>query len=353
MLKGTVKASLKTRILITFFVFVCLGAGLSQFLLEPHVRSPWISITAAIGLMTCTLFVGNRLKRYTRQVMGTVETSVTELVHLKKEKEIIAAEKGTLEAELELANQVQTLLLPPEIVNFKNEVIHSHWSAAEKCGGDWWGCLDVVGPKNRPVSVLMIGDVTGHGVHAALLTGVIRGSVSILKNWIREKNEIALDPRNILHLLNNSIYESAHGSITMTFFVATIDHANEKLYCANAGHSFPYLIVDGKISSIGGTGVTLGDSPDTVFDDLHAYDWKPGNKLFLYTDGLIDLMDGEINRFDRRHLRRILQKHGTSPGRELLKEILDFRNDVGKNLPQRDDITVVICDALPLEIATP
>lgn len=279
-----------------------------------------------------------------KQAFNTMAKSLGELVE-EKEKAV------ALEAELNVAKQVQNLLLPPQTVRLKTESLHSFAQSAAQCGGDWWGYLEVEGPEGEPLTVVMIGDATDHGVPAALLTAVIRGAVSVVADWIKEKPAAALDPGGILKRLNRASYEAAKGAITLTFMVVVLDSRNRKLLCANAGHNAAYLIHPSeraevyKIRPVGKSSIPIGISLDTPFEEVETFPWPKGSKLFMYTDGLIDVMDGDRNLFERKHLRKLIGANERLSGKMLLGRVLEERGKVAKGLQEKDDVTVVVCDA--------
>jgi sigma-B regulation protein RsbU (phosphoserine phosphatase) len=197
----------------------------------------------------------------------------------------------------------------------------------------------------------MIGDVTGHGAPSALMTAAIRGAVSVMSRWIEADRTLALEPAKLMKLLNVAIFEAGKSSINMTFLISILDHTRNRLLCANAAHSAGYLIQpegtqgEFKIRPVGSASLTLGDSPDTEFK-VETFDWTPGSKLFVYTDGLIDMVVDGTNLFDRKTLRKTIQAHRASNARALVARVMEQRTRVAKWLPKVDDVTVVVCEAL-------
>jgi len=116
------------------------------------------------------------------------------------------AEKARMEKELETAQTVQNTLFPESKTTIGNVQITGHYHPASECGGDWW----FYSPMGERV-FYWIGDATGHGVSAALVTSAARAAASIIENF----PDIA--PGKALGLLNNAICDTSKGKMLMTF----------------------------------------------------------------------------------------------------------------------------------------
>ncbi len=259
--------------------------------------------------------------------------------------------KAMIESEINVAQQVQKLLLPPSLVRTSNHEISSSVQMAQKCGGDWWGYAEVPIPGRQPVLLLLIGDVTGHGVSSALLTAAAQGGLSVLSTFFESEHKVAPalvpallnDPRLVLHLFNRAVFLSGGGTLAMSFFTCLLDPQSEVLHTANAGHNKPYLIDEkGKIKPLGPSGNVLGKAMKEEFPEIETHEWKKGSQVFLYTDGLIDCYEGDKNLFERKHLVRLLKDAGGLKGPALLQRIMQERAKMIKGLRAEDDVTAVV-----------
>lgn len=259
-------------------------------------------------------------------------------------------DKANLERELELAQEIQEMLLPAPEVTLKNHRISSYVQAAAQCGGDWWGYLEVPSPQGQPILVLMVGDVTGHGTSSALITAAIRGGLSVLAAWIEENKDMAGDPRLVNQVFNRAVYEAAKSVINMTLFTVVMDPNARLLYCSNAGHNLPYLIVPKEnnpkeftIKAIGQAGIPLGQSPDTLFTELDTHPWKEGDKLLLFTDGIMDCFDGDTCLYSKKAFRKAIDKNSGQDTSGMIQNILTDHAQKTKGHAAADDITLVVC----------
>ena len=329
------------------FLFLCILAGKKM---ADVISRPIAELRAAaqrLGDGDLTVRFQDPSEDEIGAVKRTFNTMAGQIVKLVADTET----KAKMESEILLAQKVQQMLLPKSLVRAKGHEIHSFVRMASKCGGDWWGYLEAGRPAESPLLLLLIGDVTGHGTSSALVTAAAQGGLAILKSWVEKEPSIAQDPRLVLKLFNRAVFQSSGGDIHMTFFATVLDRARGELHCSNAGHNLPYLLIPSETGTdtiaIGGAGTTLGREDQTEFSDFKSHPWKEGYQLFLYTDGLTDCVKDDKNLFDRRALVRLLKRHGKLRGRSLLETVLAERQKVAGGIAQEDDITAVVCLAIP------
>lgn len=141
--------------------------------------------------------------------------------------------------ELELAELVQRTLYPESDPEFEEIELASYLLSSSETGGDWYGYIE--SEDRRTISVL-IGDVTGHGAPAALVTAATNAFFSTVENMSRNMPNIDVhDPVFLLKLLNKVILETAHGRLVMTFFISTLDLNTGEMIFSNAGHNTPWI----------------------------------------------------------------------------------------------------------------
>jgi serine phosphatase RsbU (regulator of sigma subunit) len=255
----------------------------------------------------------------------------------------VAKESSKMESELALAQKVQQVLFPPAQIKMNGYDIQSSVKNAEQCGGDWWGYVTIPQENKAPKVLLLIGDVTGHGAPSALVTASIQGGLTMLTFWIEQDPTIVSDLRKVLSLFNECVFKSSGGALSMSFQICLLDPEANTLTLANAGHNWPYLIVNGVLKSIGAASPVLGNNHMEVFEHVETHPWNPGDKLFLYTDGLIDCYKDDKNLFDRRIFLRILKTLAPEKASVILKELMKERENKILGLKPADDVTVVVC----------
>lgn len=205
-----------------------------------------------------------------------------EIQRLMKE----TAEKARMESELKTARLVQSTLFPHE--NFiENDIeIHGHYEPASECSGDWWHYYRT---KNK--TLFCIGDATGHGVPAALLTSAARSAASALETFPD------LPLHDMMAVFNRAIYNTAQGQVLMTFFLGSYDHRTGEITYCNASHEPPFLVPEKSSLKksdlnflIDVTGPRLGERPDSQYQSAKII-MRPGDRLMLYTDGVTELQN--------------------------------------------------------------
>ncbi|MBK9039265.1 MAG: SpoIIE family protein phosphatase [Bdellovibrionales bacterium] len=218
---------------------------------------------------------------------------------------ITTAEKSRMESELLTAKTVQATLFPNPKFSSNTISIEGYYEPASECGGDWWYYTRI-----GSITYLLIGDATGHGVPAALVTSAARSAARIFE----ELPEQSID--YLMSLLNKAINGTSGGQVNMTFFLASFDESTGTLQYSNASHDPPFLIRSKAgeklqksdiIPLMNAPGRRLGESPDSVYS-VAQEKLNPGDKLVFYTDGVTELRNpaGELWG-ERKFIRTILK----------------------------------------------
>lgn len=246
------------------------------------------------------------------------------------------AEKARMEGELKTAQTVQETLFPPTKANINGFEIAGYYEPASECGGDWWHYCRV-GNK----VFLWIGDATGHGAPAALITSAAKSAATIIER-------LDVDPAHALELLNRAIYDVSKGRIMMTFFLASFDLDTKELTYANASHEGPYLI---KVSDqplkkkdlIPLNEVAsprLGQDRDTKYEQVKLT-LDLGDRILFYTDGIPDIEDpGKTPWGEREFIKTIISTNKEYPPvADSVQQMVEIFSAYRQNSPLKDDIT--------------
>ncbi len=247
------------------------------------------------------------------------------------------AAKATMEKELEVARTIQETLVPGEdVVDRRVIQLAGFFEPAAECGGDWWSYVDLKGDK----LLVIIGDVTGHGVPSAMITASAKSAVDTLR-FVTDK---VLDVRYLLEILNKAIYESAKRQFVMTCFASLIDLKTLEIQYANAGHNFPYLLreVDGrpKFSVLMTRGNRLGDILDSTYE-AKTERLQPGDVLVWYTDGVVECENAQGEEFGEKRFRGAIRRARDKTVAEMREIVVAEAKAFYGDVPHKDDITVV------------
>ncbi len=212
------------------------------------------------------------------------------------------------QSELAAARSVQELMIPREKVATPGYEVDSVYQPATEVGGDFFH----VQPGSDGSLLVVIGDVAGHGLKAAM-------NVSMLMGALRRIQERS--PSKILESLNRVLM----GSESLTTCQAIWFGKDGELTISSAGHPFPYLNSQ-EIALPGG--LPLGAIPEVRYDEVRLY-LHPGDRLLLLSDGVVEArkMTGELFGFDRVH--------------NLSNQSAFYIADAAKEFGQEDDITVL------------
>lgn len=251
-----------------------------------------------------------------------------------KELSRVTSEKERIGAELDIATHIQSSMLPcifPAFPDRKEFDVYATMNPAKEVGGDFYDFFMV---DDRHLAVVM-ADVSGKGVPAALF-------MVIGKTLIKDHTQSARHLGDVFTAVNNMLCDSNSEGMFITAFEGIPDLMTGDFYYANAGHEFPYICKKGesyepyKIKP----GFVLAGMEDMVFKDGHIV-LEPGDKIFLYTDGVPEATDGNNELYGTDRLKAVLDKNKDKTPEELLPEIkADVDRFVG-DAPQFDDITML------------
>jgi serine phosphatase RsbU (regulator of sigma subunit) len=250
-----------------------------------------------------------------------------------------SVEKAILEKEIDVASTVQKTLIPPNDFDHDLIQIRSHYQAASRCGGDWWGFFV---SNNR--MVFGIADATGHGIPSALITASAHSAFSVLKKLVEDQPSLRLSPAWMLSYLNRSIHDSSKGNIMMTYFLGVIDFDAKTLTYANAAHNPPWLFTNNgdkyKLNSLTSSGSRLGEQSDLPPIEEKTFTIGANDILFFYTDGLTEGKSIAGDMFGKKRVRQIVEANlANGPAvivKSLITEFMKFNEDKALD----DDVTI-------------
>ena len=215
-----------------------------------------------------------------------------------------AALSARLQEEVSHAALLQRALLPPPEVSLPGLKGLAKLTTSTEVGGDYYDYYEVDGYH----AVFFIGDVSGHGVASGTLVSAAKMSVHQLANHGET------DPAVALEHLNEALLTASHDSMFMTMLCFSFDSRSGRLRVANAGHSFPYLWMDSEQAwgMIEAEGVPLGRVAEPQYVAI-TLDMTPKDRLFLYTDGLIEEENAAGEPFGYERVEDLLYEIATLP----------------------------------------
>jgi sigma-B regulation protein RsbU (phosphoserine phosphatase) len=241
-----------------------------------------------------------------------------------------------VEQEIEIARRIQNSNLPSGLSSPEGIDIAARYVPMSTVAGDFYD----VQVSDKKGAGILVADVSGHGVGAALIG-------SMLKIAFASQARHIADPAKILTEINRTL----QGKIEQSFVTACcvyIDTENAKLHYANAGHP-PALVWNtskNRLHRCPATGTILGSFPDAVYANATA-DFGRGDRLLFYTDGIIEARDGAGEFFGEERLVEFMESHASEPADRVADELIEHLSKwSGKSRRSSldDDLTLVIVD---------
>jgi sigma-B regulation protein RsbU (phosphoserine phosphatase) len=239
-------------------------------------------------------------------------------------------DKLALKGDLEIARQIQFGLLPFEPFHRDGTSIYAAMRPANTVGGDYF---DIIELGEGRVAIAM-GDVAGKGIPAALLMALLQGSLRTLLS-------AGFRGADLMRKLNAHLYANIPSNRLITLFYCEYDPATGALRYVNGGHNAPFVLRAGGVERLPATGMALGVVADGTFEERETA-LAPGERLFLFTDGITEAFDPEEREYGEERLQAFLVGHAALGPPQLIEGL---REDVlafcGAVRP-RDDMTMMV-----------
>jgi phosphoserine phosphatase RsbU/P len=254
-------------------------------------------------------------------------------VHLDTPEEQLNMDQA-LQREIHLARNIQTTLLNGKTPKFDGGEVSGSSLPARLIGGDYYDFYPLVNGKIR----IVIGDVMGKGIPAAMLMILTRGA-------FRSAAESTQSPGDTLTAINNAIYEDLRTLKSfVTLFCADWDPKEKTLIYANAGHNLP-LFINNNESTIEELpkvrGVMIGGLPNQVYKEA-SIGLDENDMVFFYTDGIVEAQDKKGNQYKVHRLIQTLLNNKDKGVTEIEESVMNSVHQFTDGVPQRDDITMVL-----------
>ena len=236
---------------------------------------------------------------------------------------------GELQSELDVARRIQLSLLPAAFPKSHSFDVAAGYVPMTSVAGDFYDFLGT-GPQQTG---LLIADVSGHGVPAALIASMVKLAASSQK-------ANAASPAKLLEGMNSALCGNTQGQFVTAAYVHLDAEARSLRYAA-AGHPAMLLLRGNKVAEIAENGLLLAATESAAYTEK-SMTLEPGDRLLLYTDGLVEAKDAQGKLFGDEALREALARTVTMSPADAAKRILAEVQQWAK--AQDDDLTVLVCD---------
>jgi sigma-B regulation protein RsbU (phosphoserine phosphatase) len=240
-------------------------------------------------------------------------------------------DKLDLKGDLEIAREIQFGLVPSGPFQQNGTSIHCYMRPANTVGGDYY---DIIQLDENRVGIV-IGDVAGKGMPAALMMALLQGSLRTLITAGHRGSEL-------MTKLNEYLYANIPENKLVTLFYGELETATGGLSYVNAGHNAPVLVRGGaNLERLEATSTVLGIDRNTAFG-VKTTEIRPEDRLVLFTDGITEAFNPKEEEYGEPRLTSFLQKNAGMPSPELIKALV---NDVLKFCGAArvsDDMTLIM-----------
>ncbi len=252
---------------------------------------------------------------------------------LKASYQTIKVQKEQLIEELEQARTTQLSLLPLSLPDIPNARLAAKYVPMEEVGGDFYDVFEL----EPNVFGLLVADVTGHGVSAALLSFMFYSMFSNARHCGKS-------PKLTVSLTNEYLEDKVEEGKFATMFYAVYNASTQKLTYTGAGHPSGFVIrpSTNEIIELDTEGMLIGFfSPENASFEEKTIQLQPKDKVLFYTDGIIEVLDKQEEIFGSERLKGLLIKNKHVHIEKLLDQIYEFGNKFSEYSGFGDDITML------------
>jgi len=214
--------------------------------------------------------------------------------------------------ELQEARQIQDSLLPTELPQVAGYEVAAMTQPLRFVGGDYYSVVRI----SDRYTAFCIADVAGKGLPAALLMSSLQAALQPLISQ-------SLAPRELCRRLNRILCDLTPVGKFISFFYAVLDNFENRLTYCNAGHNPPLLVrSDGQSVELKSTGAVLGQFPYWVYEQSELQ-MKSGDRLLLFTDGLVEACNPSDEPFGEHNVIRIARENAASRAADLMALLIN------------------------------
>jgi len=323
---------------IAFFLAIAIANAVpslaKKFLVITSPVSVISTLVLAVAVLHANLRTFLQLPAFTLFEPAVFALFVFSLGWVAAEK-ISADERRLLsvENELAIARDIQASILPNGVPDLKNLRISAVYRPMTAVAGDFYEFV----PVDQHRIGFLVADVSGHGVPAALIAGMIKVAMQSVLAY-------ASDPPQVLHGLNR-ILSGQHGQFVSAAYL-WLDTENRKGMYSAAGHPPLLLWRQGRLERIESNGLLFGVNPDCEFP-VREITVSRGDRFVLYTDGVTEPENAHGDAFGDLQLEPVIRENESRPAPEFSERLLaEIRRWQPASVSQQDDMTLIVIDVV-------
>ena len=321
---------------ITSLLMIIAYAVFAHFLVNRNVNK----LTKSATEFTDDLSSGKDLEKKDPNIRSHDEISVLSDSFIALEEGIInfvdvlqkeTQEKERVNAELNVATNIQLSALPNNIYDDKNVTIRAFIKSAKEVGGDFY---DYFYLDDHRLAII-ISDVSGKGVPAALF---MMKSKELIKSAIHMHDNLVDAAKEV----NTKLVRNNKEGLFVTSFLGIIDFEKNIINFVNAGHEKPYIVSKNKVTKLDGTSnFVMGGEEDFVYAE-ESHPFKKGEFIFLFTDGLNESINDKQEEFSYERIVETLDQNKKQPLNRIIKAMTAKLEEFVGEEEQFDDVTMLV-----------
>jgi len=328
--------STKFQVIVGILILLIVSYVLIYFLIKKIVQ-PFHSLADWVREVGAGTVDEDEIDIDSSDELGEIAQAFNHMTGKFREAQVNMVEQQRLQKELQVAQEIQHMLLPSDFPEVEGYDIASYYEAAKEVGGDLFDFVEV----DDDTIGICVADVSGKGVPGSLIMTMIRTALRLEARG--NKN-----PADVLSRVNRFVTDDMKRGMFVTMFYLVLDSRNRVIHYSSAGHN-PMILYRPSIKQsyyLNPSGFPVGiQLPDiTLFDKKIQQDTirlREDDMLVLYTDGITEAMNPERELYrDERFLEAIKENSHYDVG-EFVKQIKDDISNHTKDYPQNDDITYV------------
>lgn len=319
----------------TLFLFVGGFGGVAVYLLTRRVAKPLNQLQQVMERVA----KGAAHARYTSDWMGfeinqlglQFNATLDGLLFHAQEAEKERLERGKLAEELRIGHDIQASLVPSQVPGFPGLDIATSYVAALEVNGDFYDLFRMEGGK----LLLVICDSAGKGVSGCLYSLGLRSLIRAMASVIPSVAEI-------VRKTNDLFWMDAHeSSMFSTLWLGIYDPKDHCLEYCSQGHPPALLVREGEIQQLWTQGIAMGAQKVDVIHTKQIH-LKKGDRLILYTDGMIEAHNGSRQLFGTTRLEKFLLTKKNESSRQIADQLMEEIAQFSQGVSQHDDMTLIV-----------
>jgi serine phosphatase RsbU (regulator of sigma subunit)/anti-sigma regulatory factor (Ser/Thr protein kinase) len=326
----------KTNIIIYMVIILLLSYVGSYFLID-RIVTPFHSLADWVRQVGQGTIDEDEIDIDASDELGEIAQAFNLMTNKFREAQVNLIEQQRLQKELQVAQEIQQMLLPSDFPQVKGYELASYYEAAKEVGGDLFDFVEV----DEDTIGICVADVAGKGVPGSLIMTMIRTALRLEARG--NKN-----PADVLSKVNRFVTDDMKRGMFVTMFYLILDSRNRIIHYASAGHN-PMILYRGSTKQtyyLNPSGFPVGiQLPDiTLFDQKIQTDTirlREDDLLVLYTDGVTEAMNPKRELYREERFLDVIRRDSSYDVSEFIQRVKDDIKHHTQGYPQNDDITFV------------